>query len=651
MLARLRPLLLGALLLAATSAEAARRRDPDVVEDALAFAMTDRTKAVRVLEQALEGELGEDLRPVQVAAGEQLRLSGEAGRARELFLEVFRATTRGQDYEAARLGLALLDGQESLSEAVLTVLTDTRTEKLVFPTMNADRHLLLALDAARRSDQPALKSEIEAALDAAREDPQVAARVQATLTALGKRPAEGRAEEVLASLSGSGEAGSGEGSTALDRAWAAFERRDEAEARRLAERAAGDAAEGSPEARSARYLLRRLDTTQVASRLVLLLPKGDDKYAAVARQLEEAFRFGYQAEKGSLELVSLDSGVEPDQIIKAMETAVFDKGALALVGPLLSAQTDQAVATAEALHVPLVSLSQTLEDASSLKWTLQAMLTKGDQVEALVKHAMDHLGHDAFVTFAPRSEYGETAARLFKAEVERRGGKVSAERFYDPEAKDLMGDAKALGRKDYSARAEELSRLRREAAQNGGDPGKVVLPPTMDFDAIFLPEAASKVPLAVAALAYEEFPMGDFQPRKDDPKVPVLGLSGWNSQRLVTAGGPYVRSGVFVDALAVPVDGAHWALPSGKSAFVASYRGDYGRTPTALEAVVADAGRLVAVASRARPSDSAAFLQALLDAQSPNAVTGATRFDPSTRRASRELMLLTINKDAIVPAR
>jgi ABC-type branched-subunit amino acid transport system substrate-binding protein len=257
-----------------------------------------------------------------------------------------------------------------------------------------------------------------------------------------------------------------------------------------------------------------------------------------------------------------------------------------------------------------------------------------------------------FAIFAPTTPYGEHATALFEDAVTERGGEVTVSETYDPTATDLLPFARALGRKDYENRKRELYDLRKEAEEKGGNPDRVVLPPQLDFQALFLPDNAVRVPLACAALAYEEFPMGDFRPTKDSPYIPLLGLSGWNNANLVTQGGPYARTGLFPDVWNVPVLSAEdtsWSLDAVGQAFVEAYRADTGRTPTPLEAIVSDTGRLVAAAARSDADSREAFRDAFFTLDVPDTVTGMTQVNPETHRTNPSIEIYTLTKDQIMP--
>ncbi|MCA9493722.1 MAG: hypothetical protein KC621_27505, partial [Myxococcales bacterium] len=75
-------LLLGA---SATALAGKKRVTPDVVEDALAYATSDRARAIELLQQTLE-QRPDDL--VELHLAEQLRLDGRAADAHDHFLSL-----------------------------------------------------------------------------------------------------------------------------------------------------------------------------------------------------------------------------------------------------------------------------------------------------------------------------------------------------------------------------------------------------------------------------------------------------------------------------------------------------------------------------------------------------------------------------------
>jgi ABC-type branched-subunit amino acid transport system substrate-binding protein len=619
-----------ALALAAPAEAAKRRPPPDVVEDALAYAESDRAKAIQLLQTALDdGVSSRDVDVVAVHLAEQHRLAGQAEQAREGFVAVLQRTRKGVDHEAARLGAALVDATSAIDRKVVDVLLSVH-DKEALPTQNADRYLALSLHAANDGNDKQARSWADKALSWATEDAAQRARVEATLAASSERGRDEAPEGVSLEPS----QGGGEGLVAAEEAWVAG---NVDKARRLAQRVAN----GSDElqAERARGLLRALDGAPVDTRSIAVLLPLSGKYAAVGEQVREALEFGYGSAPRSL--VPYDSGATPESAVAALEKAVLQDGVIAVVGPLLSDETDAVVAAAEALHVPLLSLSQSYEDTTDARYAMQGMYTRRDQIRALLDHVIETKGKTRFAMFHPDNSFGTHAAETFRQIVADKGGELVTEASYSATDENILPFARKLG-----TRQGNLRQLREEAEKRGGNPDTVVVPPVIDFDALFLPESATRTPLAAAALAYEEFPMGEFLPTRDSPEVPLLGLSSWNTPNLITQGNEYTRNSLFPDVFS--------AAAGTDEAFAESYRASTGRTPSALEAATVDVGKLLAEAASANADARPTFRQALLDARVDDAVTGATHIHPETMRAVRQMHILTITRTdlesvAVVP--
>lgn len=615
--------LCAALLLLPTVGLAKKQKGPpDAVEDALAFATTDRARAVKVLEEAIaDNPNGRDVDILMVHAGEQQRLAGDANRAHQWFSKVDDRGEIGPNLESARLGLALLDAGDRIDAATLAVLQGA-PEREVLATENADRYLLLAVEAARNSDDRGVSSYSKKAISYAKDDPEVAERVRRTLESIAKKPA---AEIVVESPTGAG-------GNPLERAEAAYLEGDFEGARKDAQKAVSSGA-GADLAR-AEGLLRVIDSGPAdRNKIVVLLPMSG-KYSAIGNQLKDAINFGYAGGSRTLEYV--DSGGTAETAVAALENAVLVKHAIAVVGPFVADETAAVIEAAENLHVPLVSLSAAYEDSSDKYWSLQAMYTRAEQIDALLQWVMaPERGMKNFAIFAPDDEMGKNTVAQFKKSVEARGGQITSEALYGAAEQNLLPFAQKFG-----DREGDLQRLRAEQVRNGGNPNTVVVPPRIDFDAIFIPDSVLRTPLATAALAFEEFPMGDFQPIKGAKKIPLLGLSMWNNEKLIAAGTESTRNSLFPDVFSS-------AAAEEGDPFLAAYREKTGRTPSSTEAVMVDAGRIVAAAARTTAETRPAFRQALLDATLTDSATGATRFDPETLRMQRRMLILTITRTSL----
>jgi branched-chain amino acid transport system substrate-binding protein len=608
-----------ALLCATATAASA---DPPASKAAaiVADAAGDRDVAIRELQAALVSAPAADAPALQLFLAEQLRLVGDPRGSAKLF----KAAAKGDPDLArgAEVGQIALAGFDRLDDSGAGTLRSVAEDGLP-DSLNAERHVLLAAWAARRDQAGPAGEHARAALRFGASDPAVDADVRARLRAL-----------LTGDLPPPATAGGSDDVTALDRAVAAGDRdRVAALAARLRERAAP----GSDLAAIAAYAERRVDAP-VQPRIVGVLLPQSGRLRGVGAQMQRALELGWQAGGGTVKLVVADAGDNEEQTIKALEKLVLVDGAIAVIGPLSSDVADRTAQVANALRVPLIGLHQSSTASADRPWVYDGLTTPGAQARALVDYVMEHRGMKSFAIFAPDNPYGHGAADAFTAAVLARGGRISAREHYSPDSNDLIPFAKKLGRKDYNARAAEFRRIRSDIAEAGGDPSRAVLPPVMDFDAIFVPDGHRRISVAAAGLAYEEFPIGQFRIKKDGPAFPLLGLSGWNHPELVTSGGPYVRDSLFVDV---------WLPDSGAARpFTASYRAETGREPNALEAQAWTVGLLVGKLGRDLTTRESAL--ARLGALRVDATaTGATGVDTTERRVAHAIRILTLDKDGI----
>ncbi|MBN2798106.1 MAG: penicillin-binding protein activator [Deltaproteobacteria bacterium] len=637
---RMLSLLLALSLVASPALAGKRMVTPDLVEDALAYATTDRAKAIQLITEAADTYGATPEGPLlMLHAGEQLRLAGRPDEARLWFMKVLERSTDAPG-TAASLGLALITAARNPDPNTWALLEDL-PESDALATQNACRFLLLAERAAREDDASTVKKTSRKALSYGEEDPEVEARVVARLEALTARPPStlGRPDHAVAGPQAPPTVGPGPAVVlpALGPAEAALAAGRPEDAKALAEQVLAGAP-SQEDALEARYLIQRADAAPVIpGRVGVLLPT-TGRFGAAAAQILEAIRLGLG--DAPLELVVADTGEDEDSAVAALEDLALRQGVVAVIGPLRKEVADPVLAAANALRVPIVDLARVDGLTDGRDWAFQGMPTPTDEARALVSWLATEREMTRFAIFAPDSAYGKAASGAFTKAVEASGGQIVTAVYYDAEATDLIPFAKTLGRKDYTARAHEFYELKQAARDAHHDPSKVVLPPVIDFQGLFLPDSASRVPLATAALAMEEFPIGEFRTSKDGDTVPLIGLSSWNNTSLITAGNVYVRSSYFADA---------W-FPDGPeaAAFVTSYREQVGRTPQALEVFAYDAAALLGAAGRVGAGDRGSFRDALLSAEVEGLASGATRFDPESRTGTYRFNILTIDNDAIL---
>ncbi len=629
-------------LLIATAPSLAARKDkapaaPMIVLQSRTLAREDRLEGLALLEDYLAGNPKPELLPwVGLEAGEQRRLMNDMKSAREHFLRVQQSYPDHQLNEASTLGITLVDAGERPSGNQIATMGYLAAVGAP-PSMDADRYRLLAIDAVANGESKSkIKGYTSKAYAYAKEsgDPIVLARVTQTIMALNSggviEPPPAAPEDTPQDLA----------TQALEQAHQALADGDMDDARASAETFLATFPE-SPSVREAEYILRRVAAGDpVDGTLVGVMLPLTGTYAPPGQRLKGVIEMANRHAGSPMRLAFVDTEGDPERTVEQLEQLVLEKGAVAVLGPLLKENAAAAAEAAQALHVPLICLAQAEGITADRSFVYRGFLTPVQQVQQLVEHATTELGLSRFAVMAPDNSYGKLASEAFATEVLQRGGEVHQQVYYDPTAGDFRKPAAELAAKDYEARSWEFHKLKEDAEERGMDPDKVVLPPLVEYEAIFIPDAHARIPLVASALAYEEFAIGEFKPRKDDVPLLLMGLNGWHHDSLPAQGGKYVRGGVFVDAF----------FPGSEElqvqSFIASFRQEFERTPGTVDALGYDAARMVAAAVAQGPGRREAMQELLSAVELPDSVSGGVRFDEQGE-VIRILEVLTLGEEAI----
>jgi ABC-type branched-subunit amino acid transport system substrate-binding protein len=498
--------------------------------------------------------------------------------------------------------------------------------------MNADRFRLLALEAHAGRGSGDGAELAKKALAYAASDATVRQRIRLDLAAL-----------LPASTVETGDAPENAEVQAIARAEAALADRNYPETLRLVE-ALHTAFPETEHADRADWLAKRARARDPysARRIGVLLPLSGP-YGAAGSQVRRALEMAAEDGGSGMELVFRDTAGELETARVAFENLLVAEGVAAIIGPLLKDVALAVAHDAQASGTPLITLTQASGITEIGEWVFRGMITPEQQIDSLLAHAMGELGMARFAVMAPDNSYGRGVVETFHRQVVERDGQVMISVFYDPEASDMRSYASELGQKDYKARWREFRDLKKEAEEVGMDPDKVVLPPVVNFEAIFIPDSARRVPLVASALAYEEFAIGGFKPKKDMEALPLMGLNAWHNPELPELGARYVRHALFVDAF------SSTRTDPAVEAFVSRFSAEVGQDPGVLEAVVYDLGKIVGVATRTSPPSREAFRTALVGVGLSQPVAGGGSFGP-TREVAREMIVFTIDTEGIVEA-
>lgn len=276
-------------------------------------------------------------------------------------------------------------------------------------------------------------------------------------------------------------------------------------------------------------------------------------------------------------------GVAIDELARARVVAI--------IGPTDMAAVDIAGPRAEALGVPLLSLSGRAERHAAWKTVFHIMHSGEARARALAQRAIAK-GITKFAVLAPESGYGKTLTAAFVDEVGKAGGSVLVNVPYKPDTKSFA---------------------------------KIVDKLTGSWDAVFVPEDAATLALIAPALdaaGTKPRPLGTKKLRSGRPVLLLSTAENLTSAFLVDAGrhaeGAFLAPGYYPDD----------QDPASK-AFVDRFIATYGRAPGFIEAYAFDAAQLAAAAGGAGRAGLAASLGKLQFV----GLTGTIRFDAQHRRA------------------
>jgi ABC-type branched-subunit amino acid transport system substrate-binding protein len=347
------------------------------------------------------------------------------------------------------------------------------------------------------------------------------------------------------------------------------------------------------------------------------------------------------ARASEIRLVVRDTEGDAVRAAAAIRELAADPSIVAIVGPIFSAESLAAAEAAEREGVPLVTLSTKEEVAAGRTQVFRTRTTPGDEVGVLVAHAFDQLQATRFAVLYPETRYGRGMRKLYWDAVTTRGGKMVAASSYDPEATDFSGAIRDmigyrfltdLERKALAERREILKAARvlepeeaailRDAAYSALGPEDVPLPPIVDFDVLFIPDAAEKIALVAPGLAFHEI-----------RGVRLLGSNDWLDPDLLRVARQHVSGSVISTPFYAESD-----VPI-VAEFVEGYSRTFDAIPSAYAAQAFDATNLVLVQLASGRNDRSGVREGLLDTRAYPGATGVLTMRPNGNARRRPFLL------------
>lgn len=246
----------------------------------------------------------------------------------------------------------------------------------------------------------------------------------------------------------------------------------------------------------------------------------------------------------NVRLAIIDSRGKPEYARRGVKRLVEENHAIAIIGGLLSKTAYSASIQAQDLGIPFIALSQK-EDLTQIgPFIFRNALTIDSQLDALINTSMQKLNFKRFAILYPNDPYGVKISNLFWKKVKQKGGSVAGAQSYLPGESDfkepiqkLIGTFYVDDRKDeYKKRLKEWYEKQPKSQRRRKKPPVGVLPPIVDFDAIFIPDGPKAIGQIAPMLAYN-----------DVNNVYLIGTNIWNTNEFLRRGQGFVSQSLFTD--------------------------------------------------------------------------------------------------------
>lgn len=339
-------------------------------------------------------------------------------------------------------------------------------------------------------------------------------------------------------------------------------------------------------------------------------------------------------------LAVIDSEGNPDIARRAVERLVVEDNAVAMVGGLLSRTAGSETSKAQEFGMPTVVLGQKAGLTETGEFIFRNALTSQMQAEHLAFVAIERLGLKRFAILFPNDPYGTEFANFFWDAVRLRGGSVNAAQPYDPKETDFRGHVQRMVGNYYVEDRSEEYRIRyrqyleknpRRSVRQGQATPEEILPPIVDFDALFIPDSARAAGQIAPMLAYN-----------DVDNVRLLGTNLWNNASFVSRGQKFVENAIIVDGLYTG-DRSFAA-----SDFVKAYKEVYGEEPGMIEAQAYDTGLLLRQLIAGGATTRTELQEKLTSVKGFPGAFGALDMSP-TRELKRPISVMTVKEGKLIP--
>lgn len=369
------------------------------------------------------------------------------------------------------------------------------------------------------------------------------------------------------------------------------------------------------------------------------------KNAGIGQHALNAIRMGLEIGKpdNKFRIALFDSQSNPDLAIKGVDKLVKEDKAIVILGGFTSKEAINIASQAELLAVPYIGFSQKSGLTNIGEYVFRNSLTPEMQVDKIAQFATEKLSAKRFAILFPNDSYGAEFSNIFWDHILARGGEITAAQTYDPKETDfseviqkLVGTYYPEARaEEYKKRIKEMKAKKAEANKGGKKNSRDhwseenVLPPIVNFDAIFVPDNSRALGQILAFMKYN-----------DVTDMNYLGTNIWNSPDLPKRAANEDAGLYFVDAIDISQGTTQ------NTVFFKDYLAQFGEEPSIVEIQVYEAAKIVKDQISSGASSRQVLASRLRSLGRSPGVTGELRMS-SQRELERPIHVLTLDSGIV----
>lgn len=214
-----------------------------------------------------------------------------------------------------------------------------------------------------------------------------------------------------------------------------------------------------------------------------------------------------------------DSQGKAEVAAEAVRELALDPEIAAIVGPLGAIESEAAAKAAQDVGIPILVLSSADNLERLGGWVFRLRVSPEDQSRMMAQLAVAHLDTPRVAVFYPENTYGRQCAEAFSGALIAAGGELVRYESYDPDDTKIKKEAERISGKRTRVLVKGGSKARSKVKKQA----RAVI----DFDALFVPDAASRLPRTLAFLDVAGVPLGE-----GSGAVQLLGTNAWDGEGL-----------------------------------------------------------------------------------------------------------------------